>query len=129
MWGLLADLALFHDAPSPLSLAGAVLVCGSSFLIVYFEQRSGGSGGSGGSGSSKEGGSTPAWAPLRAKQSTAAETPADVTPLWQQPAGSYGEQRLELAEGGSLSGGSRSGAASRADERAPLVAGSTQRSA
>ncbi|KAL4425097.1 hypothetical protein ABPG77_010411 [Micractinium sp. CCAP 211/92] len=50
VWGLLADLALFHHRPSPLSLLGAALVCASSLLIVLDEKRNsdGGSNGDGG---------------------------------------------------------------------------------
>ncbi|PSC73933.1 Solute carrier family 35 member G1 isoform A [Micractinium conductrix] len=71
VWGLLADLALFNHAPSPLSMAGAALVCASSFLIVYLEQRS-----SGRDGGSRGGGGRQAAleaAPLQLKRSDGGE--------------------------------------------------------
>lgn len=39
IWGLMADIALFHMTPSYLSLLGAVIICGSSFVVAYFERR------------------------------------------------------------------------------------------
>ena len=121
VWGLLADLVLFNHAPSPLSMAGAALVCASSFLIVCLEQR----------GSSSREGGGPAWAPLRAKHSDALEGPAGAAPLWPQRASleGGGERHLEMAEGGTPDEMSRPDLPSRAGEHVPLVASRVQRAA
>jgi hypothetical protein len=39
LWSIGADMILFKDAPGPLSLTGAALVCASSFLVVRSEQQ------------------------------------------------------------------------------------------
>lgn len=51
LWSILADLVLFRDPPSALSLAGAAVICCSSYLVVRSEQQRSGSG----IGSSREG--------------------------------------------------------------------------
>lgn len=40
IWGLVADVLVFHDAPNWLSLLGAGIICGCSFAVAYFERRS-----------------------------------------------------------------------------------------
>jgi hypothetical protein len=124
VWGLLSDLALFHHRPSPLSLAGAALVCASSFVILYFEQRS-----SGGGSGSKEGNGL-AWPAQRPKRSSSGALEAAAPPAWQQLEGGGSEGQQELAEGCSLAeGGGDHDAASPADEHARLVGSAVQRSA
>ena len=107
VWGLLADLALFHHKPSPVSLLGAALVCLSSLIIVVAEQRSSSS--SVGSGS----GSAAAAAAAESKQGVGTASNAD------------GDKMLELAaDGGSRQFDGKDGlaAADNAEERAPLAA-------
>lgn len=41
LWSILADLVIFHDAPGLLSLAGAAVVCMSSYLVVRSQQQRG----------------------------------------------------------------------------------------
>lgn len=145
VWGLLADLALFHDPPSPLSLLGAALVCSSSFIIVSFEKR-------GAAASTAAGNGT---AP-KAKDSSRVlhVSAAAADPSQRQGAEEGGwEPQLELAEGGGWAGrqpgtavrwgsaADEGGTASlgkersleeeeagAADERAPLVGGAAGRS-
>lgn len=38
IWGLLADVLVFHDAPNSLSLLGAAIICGCSFAVAYWER-------------------------------------------------------------------------------------------
>lgn len=38
IWGLAADVLVFHDAPDWLSLLGAVIICGCSFAVAYWER-------------------------------------------------------------------------------------------
>lgn len=39
LWGVLADLLVFHAAPSRLSLLGGAIICGSSFGVAWGEKR------------------------------------------------------------------------------------------
>ena len=73
-------------------MAGAALVCASSFLIVYLEQRS-----SGRDGGSRGGGGRQAAleaAPLQLKRSDGGEIALEVIAVagWQRPHGSSGRQ-------------------------------------
>lgn len=38
IWGLVADLVVFHAPPGKLSLLGAALICGCSFVVAYWER-------------------------------------------------------------------------------------------
>ena len=154
VFSLLADLALFHHRPSPLSLLGAALVCASSLLLALLGKRSS-SGGS--SSSSSSGASAPVQ--LKAKHSSSIEVAAAA--YWQQPQQGQQPQRgwrsdagtgeaarqAELAELGGLAAGTQQGVLERqrrhaagsprsgsrlgsgdeggeGDEREPLVRGS-----
>lgn len=137
VWGLLLDLAVYHQAPPFLSLVGAALVCASSFVIVRFEACS------------KE--ALPPMG-LKAKDSARLELAADSH--WQhleagvggaaslRAAGGDAEGQLELAEAwrGSVTAAAAAAAAVPAwqgqgteqheeDERAPLVRPPRPRSA
>ena len=103
VWGLLADLLLFHDPPNLLALAGAALVCGSSFLIVGAERSAAAASGGGG------GGGPPGRPPIapKAKHSSRA-LGVDSPPRMEAAA------VLELAESGRQAAGVRWGSA--ADE-------------
>ncbi|KAL4431068.1 hypothetical protein ABPG75_006324 [Micractinium tetrahymenae] len=107
VWSLLADLALFHHRPSPLSLLGVALVCASSLLIVLEEKHSS-SGSSSDGSSSRDADSDGAALQLKAKQSGSYEVAAAAIHGQQQRGrgrvqGSGGSsQQLELAEGGAL---------------------------
>lgn len=107
VWGLLADLLIFHDAPNMLALAGAALVCGSSLLVVGFERAAAASGADGG------GGKPSGRPPLAPKPKPAAAA------------------ALELAEGGRVPPGGRwdpeEADKAQLDERAPLVGNGAQR--
>jgi hypothetical protein len=108
VWGLLADLALFHHKPSLLSLLGAALVCLSSLIIVISEQRSSSMNSSGGGSGS----------------SSAAEGTANNKEAGFARSSEDGDKILELAaDGGSRQFGGNNGfaAADEAEERAPLV--------
>lgn len=39
VWGLIADVLIFHDYPTILSLVGALIVCASSFFVAWGEKR------------------------------------------------------------------------------------------
>ncbi|KAL4431066.1 hypothetical protein ABPG75_006322 [Micractinium tetrahymenae] len=107
VFGLLADLALFHHRPSPLSLLGAALVCASSLLVALLDRRSS----SGGSSAAAPAGQ------LKAKESGSVEVA--VAAYWQQPqqrgrredgAASEAARQAELAEvGGQAAGTQRAG--------------------
>jgi hypothetical protein len=56
VWALAADYLVFSHAPTPLSLAGAALVCGSTLGLMLWEARGGGKGGRKGSRSEPGGG-------------------------------------------------------------------------
>lgn len=119
VWGLLADLLMFRDAPNLLALAGAALVCGSSLLVVGFERAAAAGGGGAG------GGGAPSGRPPLPPQAKA-RLLADAAPA--------AAAALELAEGGRQAAGVRWGSAADEggpgeaeeeppDERAPLVGG------
>ncbi len=97
VWGLLADLALFHHRPSPLSLLGAALVCASSLLIVLDEKQNS-DGGSNGDGS-REGPRVNAkhWAEDAVAASAVGQPGSGRS--WEH-ASLISHQQLELAENG-----------------------------
>lgn len=40
IWGILADMFVFHDVPDNLSLLGAAIICLSSFFVAFSQKRS-----------------------------------------------------------------------------------------
>lgn len=111
LWATLLDLAVYHDAPSPLGLLGAALVCASSFFLVYYEQRGGG----GVSGSGRP--------PLKAKDSGRA-LGADASLELAEAGGSGARPKAAGVRWGSAAdeaAGPQAQQEDLADERAPLV--------
>ncbi|EFN50789.1 hypothetical protein CHLNCDRAFT_142523 [Chlorella variabilis] len=41
IWGILADIFVFHDLPDSLSLVGAAIICLSSFSVAFSQKRAG----------------------------------------------------------------------------------------
>ena len=101
LWGLAADLAIFHSPPSALSLLGAAVVCSSSFGVVSFERRA-------------------AEAPSPAQQhgSHGAGGSASTPPEYELVGGA---RTPLLAPWADEAGGAASQAADAADDHTPLV--------
>jgi len=128
VWGLLADLLLWHHPPNTASLLGAGLVCSSSFLIVLSEQLS--------ARDSREGGvvcslATPGGSKAKQSGSALVEMEAVAGPFRVQADG-LNRQHLELDLAGCDSSrlsrtqavvdvGPAGEQAEEVDERAPLL--------